>query len=115
MAERDDLLEPLMLAATKLGGRLWRNNSGVAFHANGSVVRYGVASPGGADLIGFMPRTIGREEVAVFTAVEAKFGRTPTTQAQTDFLALVERLGGVAIEGRDVADVVAEIKRATRR
>lgn len=115
MAERDDLLEPLMLAATKLGGRLWRNNNGVAFHANGSVVRYGIANPGGSDLIGYMPCVIAGQEIALFTAVEAKFGRTPTTQAQIDFLGLVDRAGGVAIEGRDVADVVAELKRATRR
>jgi hypothetical protein len=111
MAEREDLLEPLMLGASAMGARLWRNNSGVAFFKNGDVVKYGLANPGGADLIGFVP-VDGR---AVFTAVEAKFGRTPTTQAQRDFLALVAGAGGLAIEGRDVEAVLAEMKRATRR
>ena len=46
-----DLLAALQIEAGRLGGVLWRNNSGVAFYPDGSRVKYGVGD-GGSDLIG---------------------------------------------------------------
>jgi hypothetical protein len=115
VSERTDLNEPLLLGATSLGGRLWRNNCGVAFHKNGSVVRYGVANPGGSDLIGLMPRVIRPQDVGrtvgVFAAVEAKTGRVPLTTEQSRFLGLIARLGGIAIEARDADAALAALAR----
>ena len=51
MSERDRIDE-LLVRASKLGLRLSRNNSGVAFHKDGKVTRYGVF-PGGSDLLGW--------------------------------------------------------------
>lgn len=112
MSERDELNEPIMLRASALGHRLWRNNSGLARYKNddGSMrsVKYGVAAPGGSDLIGFTRVTITPDmvgdTVAIFTAVEAKTGDIGLTKEQRQFLAMVRNLGGIAIEARKVED-----------
>ena len=117
MAERDELLDPILLGATRLGGRLFRNNSGFAFHRDGSVVQYGVGSPGGSDLIGWMPRLIDFDDigkvVAVFTAGEAKTGKSRLSNSQRRFLEIVEESGGIGLWGRDPTAVLEELK--TRR
>lgn len=88
--------------------RLFRNNSGVAFHADGSRVVYGVASPGGADLIGWTtvtvtPAHVGRP-LAVFTAAEVKTPAGRLSPAQRTFLAAVEAAGGIAAVVRSEED-----------
>lgn len=108
-----ELNDELMLEASRRGHRLWRNNSGVAFHKDGSVVRYGVASPGGADLIGFTvveitADMVGRK-VAVFTAVEAKTGKLKPTKDQDNFLAMVRRKGGIGLWGTAAHKLIGEM------
>lgn len=108
-----ELNETLMLEASRLGGRLWRNNSGVAFHKDGSVVAYGVASPGGSDLMGFTvveitADMVGRK-VAVFTAVESKTGKQKPRKDQQDFLDMVERKGGIAVWGTAAHKIIGTI------
>lgn len=96
--------------------RLFRNNSGVAYHPDGSRVVYGVASPGGADLIGWTtitvtPEMVGRR-VAVFTAVEVKAPAGRLSPAQRAFLAAVEAAGGIAAVIRsedDAADLARRL------
>lgn len=51
--KHEELVDTVMLEASKRGGRLWKNHSGVAFHKDGSTVVYGVANPGGSDMLGF--------------------------------------------------------------
>ena len=103
-----------MMGASTLGGRLFRNNSGIAFHKNGDVVRYGLASPGGSDLIGWMPHTVTAEDVgrrlAIFCAIEGKWGSTRATDAQRQFLAVVESHGGIAILGKHPDEILRILK-----
>lgn len=114
MAERDELLDPILLGASRLGARLFRNNSGIAFHKDGSVVSYGVGSPGGSDLIGWTPRLINFNDVgkvvAVFTAIEAKAGKTRLSNSQRRFLDIVNEAGGIGLWGRDADEILAELK-----
>lgn len=91
-----ELIRRILLQASEQGARLWRNNCGMLQDAQGRWVRYGVCNPGGSDLIGFTPRIIAGEQVAVFTAIEAKTGRLRPTHEQESFLAAVERAGGIA-------------------
>ncbi len=98
----------LMLLASRLGHRLFRNNSGLAFYANGDPVKYGVASPGGSDLIGWTRTIITAEMVgqtlALFTAVECKSKTGRLTKEQAAFLAAVRDAGGIAILAKSNED-----------
>lgn len=78
---------------------LWRNNCGLAWMKNGAPVRFGVGSPGGADLIGVFR---GR-----FVAVEIKTPTGRQSAEQRQFQQLVERKGGVYIILRTVEDARA--------
>lgn len=112
-AKEGQLNDDLMLAASRKGGRLFRNNSGTAFHKDGSVVQYGVGNPGGSDLIGFTvvevtADMVGRK-VAVFTAVEAKTGKLKPTKDQDRFLRMVRNKGGIGTWGTDAGMIMGEI------
>lgn len=76
---------------------LWRNNCGVARTASGGAVTYGVANPGGADLIGIFE---GR-----FLAIEVKSRTGRSSPEQVVFGELVKRKGGIYILARSVEDV----------
>lgn len=128
------LVHRLLLAFTKAGARLFRNNSGIGWagspvykvhkpelvqlNPGDVVVRH--ARPlhaglcdGSSDAIGWQsieitPAMVGGK-LAVFVAVEAKsrFGRLTVEQAQ--FLGAVKSAGGIAIEARDVDTAVSEL------
>lgn len=112
MAERDELIDPLLLKLTNRGHRFFRNNSGVAFHKDGSVVRYGLpALGGGPDLIGWTvltctPQMVGRH-VALFSGIELKTGTLRPTVEQLAFLGAIHLNGGVSLWGRDVTTILA--------
>jgi hypothetical protein len=84
------------------GLKLFRNNCGALPDQTGRIVRYGVASPGGSDLIGFRTVTITPEMVgqrlAVFAACEVKApgGKHPVTPEQAHFIEVVQAAGGLA-------------------
>jgi hypothetical protein len=63
-------------------------------------VQFGVASPGGSDLIGYRQVVIGPEHVgrtmAVFTAVEVKSAVGRATAEQRAFIQHIEQAGGIA-------------------
>ncbi|MBM4442507.1 MAG: VRR-NUC domain-containing protein [Candidatus Rokubacteria bacterium] len=84
--------------------RLWRNNGGVASHADGSRVRYGLAV-GSADLIGIL-RPSGR-----FIALEVKRPGERETPKQRAWLAIVQNFGGFAA----VVSSVDEARQAVQR
>jgi len=103
----------IRLAASKLGGRLWRNNVGAGKLEDGSFVRWGLANDSKAmntaikssDLIGILPTVVTPEmvgtTVGVFWSVEVKkegwrFGGSPREVAQLRWIELVRSLGGVA-------------------
>lgn len=105
----------LRLEASRLGGRLWRNNSGAYEDDRGNWVRYGLGNTSkrinkvlkSSDLIGITPLMVRPKHVgatvAVFTAVECKkpgWVYSPsdhTAVAQNNFLTQVNSLGGFGI------------------
>jgi len=120
MAE-SDLYGELMIEATRLGHRLFRNQIGRAKYksAQGDVftVPYGVGGVGGSDLIGwtFQPRLVrpggqSREGTpfyparAIFTALECKVGKKKPTAEQEKFLAAVRAAGGISGVVTSIAD-----------
>lgn len=117
MAERS-LLNEILLQASKLGWRLFRNNTGQGWV--GKVQRFPMATSvpiyptdvvirnakplnaglckGSSDLIGWKSVTITPEmvgqKIAVFVAIEAKYGTTATTKEQTIFIDNINKAGG---------------------
>lgn len=111
MAERDELIYPVLMRASEMGARLFRQNVGMAWVGkvirNGHQVMVTEARPfhaglceGSSDVIGITPVIVTPEmvgkTVGVFTAYEMKTGRLKTTKQQDGFLAMVRRLGGIA-------------------
>jgi hypothetical protein len=111
-----DLYAAIILEATRLGHRLFRNNRGRARYRakSGEVytVPYGMAE-GASDLIGWtnqyiftgtdtstIPPTSGYRVLPVFTAIEVKRpgGRTDKRrlEQQTRFIEAVKAVGGIA-------------------
>jgi hypothetical protein len=105
----------VLLNASKLGWRLWRNNVGVAFRSDGVPVRYGLANANkamnqnlkSADLIGIKPVLITQgmvgQTIGVFTSIECKgssvdLTKSPTARmvAQNAWRELINRFGGNA-------------------
>jgi hypothetical protein len=101
-------LARVRIALSKAGLLVWRNNSG---DRNGRPVRFGVASPGGSDLIGLRsvlvtPEMVGTR-VAVFVAVEVKDSGGRATTAQLHFLETVRNAGGIAMLVRSEGEAIA--------
>lgn len=97
-----DIQQRIRLAVGALPGiRMWRNNSGkLPDPRTGRWVQFGVASPGGSDLIGYRtveitPEMVGRK-VAVFCAIEVKTATGRATPAQRNFLDHIRAAGGIA-------------------
>ena len=98
-----DLYGALMIEATRLGHRLFRNNIGVARYQRGGskfAVPYGVGGPGGSDLIGWT----SVRNVAILTAIECKSPKKKPTKEQQAFLAAVRNAGGIAGVVESIAD-----------
>lgn len=110
-----DLLNAIRLAASRHGARLFRNNVAKGWvgrlvsHQGGTVV-LADARPLHAGLSVGSPDLIGWTAAGTFFGVEAKMGRTRTTDDQAAFLAAVEAAGGVAVLARSVDDVLAVLK-----
>lgn len=122
------LRNAVLLAVSKLGARLFRNNTGMAWIGRSekilkaSTVRvfpgdvvirearplHAGLVKGGADLIGWTstriePEDVGRT-VAVFTALELKTGRLKATPEQANFVEQIKMAGGIAGIVRDVEE-----------
>ena len=92
-----ELYSQIVVAASRLGVRLWRNNVGV-FRPQDKGSRYirtGLC-PGSADLIGMRTVQVGDAEVGQFVAIEVKLPGKSPTKIQRDFLAMVLDQGGLA-------------------
>jgi hypothetical protein len=104
-----ELYAAIILEATRLGNRLFRNNVGRCRYRapNGreSVVPYGVGGPGGSDLIGWTHGGFGAIPWCRFTAIEIKGNRGSRVNAeQQAFIDAVLAAGGIAGVVRSVQD-----------
>lgn len=108
------LLKKFLVEFSRLGGRLFRNNSGLAYvgkaHRNpdGSLtlreyrpLRAGLCV-GSSDLIGWQTITVTQDmvgrQLAIFTAIEVKSSKKfKPTKDQRVFLNAVQSAGGIAI------------------
>lgn len=110
--QETDLQQRIRLAVGTLPDlRLWRNNSGkLPDPRTGRWVQFGVASPGGSDLIGYRTVTITPDmvgqKVAVFTAIEIKTTTGRATPAQQHFIDHIRKAGGIAAIVRSTADAL---------
>lgn len=101
------------LATSRLGWRVWRNNSGAGKLDSGNFVRFGLANDSeqlnkqlkSGDLIGARPRLIGPSDVGStigqFVSLECKpsawrYTGTPREVAQLAWINLITALGGHA-------------------
>jgi hypothetical protein len=105
-----DLQQRIRLAVGLLPDvRLWRNNSGkLPDPRTGRWVQFGVASPGGSDLIGYRtiaitPDMVG-QKIAVFTALEIKTATGRATPEQRRFIDHIRGAGGISAIVRTTAD-----------
>ena len=101
------LLKAVLLASSRLGARLFRNNVGVLQDARGVHVAYGLCK-GSPDLVGWRtvtvtPDMVGRR-VAVFVGLELKTATGRLRPEQRAFLSALEAAGGVAACVRSVED-----------
>lgn len=110
--QETELQQRIRLAVGALPGfRVWRNNSGkLPDPRTGRWVQFGVASPGGSDLIGYRtititPDMVGRQ-VAVFTAIEIKTATGRATPEQRRFIEHIARAGGIAAIVRTTAEAL---------
>lgn len=101
-------------------GMAWAGNTlrierNIITLGNPHQIRYGLASPGGSDLIGFTaieitPDMVGRK-VAVFTAQEVKRPGEPVPEHQRNFIGFVQESGGIAGVVRSPEDSLALVRR----
>jgi hypothetical protein len=114
----------LRLTAPQQGCILWRNNSGAAVDKRGQLVRYGLGNDSAringvlksSDLIGITPVQWQGKVFGVFTAVESKradwrWSGNDHERAQANYLALVQRFGGIATFATNVNDYLIGIGR----
>lgn len=108
-----DLYGELLVEATRLGNRLFRNNVGRARYRDAQgqqyTVPYGVGGPGGSDFVGWKsvvvtPEMVGTT-IAQFTACEVKSRKGKLTPAQENFLRMVASSGGCALTVRAASEL----------
>jgi hypothetical protein len=102
-----ELVHDILLALGALpDARIWRNSVGAArpLHNPARVLRFGLK--GSADISGIV-LPFGRR-----LEIEAKTGSGQPSKEQRSFLAMINRMGGVAGVARSVADAVRLLERA---
>lgn len=107
-ADETTLVHQLLVRASQLGARLFRNNVGRLQDRRGTWVAYGLA-PGSPDLVGWIPVTITPDmvgtRVAVFLGVEAKTPTGTLSDEQRAFLRALGASGAVSGVVRCEADL----------
>lgn len=96
-----ELLRAVLLRCSQLGAKLWRNTSGATRdERTGNWITYGLANPGGSDLIGYRPVVITPAMVgttiAQFVALECKGQRGTVSDEQRQFLQVARQSGALA-------------------
>lgn len=104
------ILRKILLRASALGMRLFRNQVGKYHLPDGRWISSGLCV-GSSDLIGWTPLVITPEMVgrtlAIFTAIETKVPKKDATTEQGRFLVAVESAGGLCCVAHDVAEMEA--------
>lgn len=97
----------IMLRASQLGWRVWRNNVGLAWSGKPCTackqrmrpIKFGLCT-GSSDLVGIKPVTVTQEmvgtTVGLFAAIEVKTPKGIATELQQLFLSMVNKFGGWA-------------------
>lgn len=99
------IVQQCQLAATASGtARLFRNQVGACRTIDGRFIKYGIANPGGSDLIGWhtvliTPQHVGRN-LAVFVACEVKTATGKVSTTQQAFIDAVREAGGIGLVAR---------------
>lgn len=107
-----DILRDIQLHATRLGHRLWRNNSAQGWVGEFVSLRNGRlilnnARPLHAGLMPGSSDLIGLTSSGQFLSVEVKSRRGRLTDEQRAWLAMVRQFGGLAGEARSIEDLEA--------
>lgn len=101
------LVRALLLRASQLGARLFRNNTG-RLRVGDRWVQYGLCV-GSSDLVGWLPVTVTPDmvgtTVALFVAVEAKTPTGTLRPEQRAFLQAVRAAGGLGMVARSTSDL----------
>lgn len=107
------LLRAILIRASALGMRLFRNQVGKYQLPDGRWITSGLCV-GSSDLIGWTPVVITQamvgRTIAVFTAIETKAAKKHPTKEQEQFLSVVASAGGLASVARTIEDVEAAQK-----
>lgn len=98
MQAESSILNECLIALSKAGCTVWRNNTGVLKDANGRPIKFGLCV-GSADIIGMSPD-------GLFLAVECKTATGKASKAQERFLSAVRARGGRAGIARSGAEAV---------
>ena len=103
-----------MLGLSTPNVRIFRNNCGALKDQDGRLIRFGVANPGGSDLIGWRSVTVTPDmvgqQLAVFLAIEVKGERGQATDPQKNFIARVKADGGLAGIARCLDDALGIVE-----
>ena len=102
----------LRIAISKPTVKMFRNNVGSVEGKDGRRVTFGLCI-GSSDLIGFTSKTITADmvgkQVAIFTALEIKTPTGKVSPAQTKFVDMVNKHGGIGAIVRSVDDAVEQV------
>lgn len=98
MKSEANIMNACMVALSRAGCLIWRNNTGVLKDKNGRPIKFGLCK-GGSDLIGVAPS-------GQFLAVECKTATGRIRPEQLTFIAAVQKAGGRAGVARSVADAL---------
>lgn len=121
-----DITNPILTGATKLGSRLFRQNTGLGWvgqvvHKTAAMLTLRNPRPlhaglckGSSDIVGLHPIVITPEMVgktiAVFAAFEVKTGRVTTTDEQRAFVGMVRERGGIAAVVRSAEEALTILR-----
>lgn len=98
-----NVMNDCMIALSKAGCLVWRNNTGVLPDKNGRPIKFGLCK-GSADLIGICPD-------GVFLAIECKTETGRVRPDQTRFIDAVRSKGGRAGIARNAQDALDIMRR----
>jgi hypothetical protein len=98
MSSEANLQRDIMLALSRAGCLVWRNNTGALRDQSGRLVRYGLCV-GSSDIIGVTP-------CGKFLCIEVKSAKGRVTPEQDRFIAAVRAKGGRAGVARSVRDAL---------